>query len=105
MKTALDYFEPGSTSTPLICANKFIETGALAQSNCISCHQGAVYPPVNLGRLRTGRLADDDPRFNDTVHVGFIYTLSHPRGARTGLPGGGGTLSPSNPVTSTAAAP
>jgi hypothetical protein len=63
--------------TPNSCYNPWLEARFQngMQSNCMTCHQRAVWPPQSFLPITRGSLAPDDPFFKDVTKADFLWSI------------------------------
>jgi len=63
--------------SPKIVFNPYIEAGFSngANSNCMTCHQRAVWQKQNFLPITRGAAKPDDPHFKDSTAVDFLWSL------------------------------
>jgi hypothetical protein len=73
-----------SDGTPNVIFNPWLEARFAngANSNCMTCHQRAVWPGRDFLPVTRGALAPNDPYFKDATRLDFLWSVAFESGGQ-----------------------
>jgi hypothetical protein len=80
MNVAYDMTKPKEPDgSPHVCFNPWLEAKSAkgANSNCMTCHQQAVWPSFKFQPVTRGAMAPDDKLFTNTTRLDFLWSFMY----------------------------